>query len=376
MAKILHTADWQIGMKAKLVGDKANYVRQIRFKTAEKIVQLSHDENVDLVIIAGDLFENHDIDEKDVKKTVEILNKFSPIPVFILPGNHDPIIARGIWTRTIWNRKGDHITFLSDCNEYPFSSDLVLYPCPLTQKLSSRDPTDWIPQRNDSDKRIRIGVAHGSYGNFFDNSNFPINQERCALSGLDYLALGDWHSTRIFNNSAYSGTMEQTSFSEEDSGNVLIIDIEPNPRKINITKVPTGILSWIDDAIEVYDSSDIIEFEKKIRDLNDLENILLKLTILIIAEVNSTLNHDINAALQNFNEELLFFNYKLDEPQVSSDFLEKIPDGVLKDVYELLEALIEGRIPEGEDRKYANIDANIIKTARSLLYNKIQEGLI
>ncbi len=155
MVRFLHTADWQIGMKAAHAGEKAKKVRQKRFETAGRVVELAKQKDVDFVLLAGDTFEDHSVDNAAVKRTVDILNRLDPIPVYVLPGNHDPMVPGGVWDRDAWERIGSHVTLLREPQEYRFDDGVALYACPLAQKQSSLDPTAWIPDREDDD-RIRI----------------------------------------------------------------------------------------------------------------------------------------------------------------------------------------------------------------------------
>ena len=59
--RLLHSADWQLGLKAGQVGDLASAVREQRFETAERVVQLARDREVDLVLLAGDTFDGLDV---------------------------------------------------------------------------------------------------------------------------------------------------------------------------------------------------------------------------------------------------------------------------------------------------------------------------
>ena len=139
--KFLHTADWQMGMKALVAGEKAKEVRGRRFETAARIVELAKREGVEFVLLAGDLFENHDVDDAVVRRTVAVLESFAPIPVFVLPGNHDPLIVGGIWDRQSWQRVGGHVTLLRDAGETPVRADKVLYAAPVKKKQSTLHPT-------------------------------------------------------------------------------------------------------------------------------------------------------------------------------------------------------------------------------------------
>jgi DNA repair exonuclease SbcCD nuclease subunit len=60
--KFLHTADWQLGMKAVQVGGAGERVRQERLKTASRIVQLALEQAVDFILLAGDIFEDHGVE--------------------------------------------------------------------------------------------------------------------------------------------------------------------------------------------------------------------------------------------------------------------------------------------------------------------------
>jgi DNA repair exonuclease SbcCD nuclease subunit len=56
--RFLHTADWQIGMRAAMLGDKGERVRVARLESARCVIELARREKVDFVLVAGDTFEN------------------------------------------------------------------------------------------------------------------------------------------------------------------------------------------------------------------------------------------------------------------------------------------------------------------------------
>ena len=141
-------ADGHEGLQA---GEKAKDVRAKRFETAAQVVKLAKRKAVECVLLAGDLFEYHDIDEAVVRRTVAVLDGFAPIPVFVLPGNHDPLVVGGIWERQSWKRVGEHVTLLREAAEIQIRGDVALYPAPLMQKQSMLDPTAWIPARSAGD---------------------------------------------------------------------------------------------------------------------------------------------------------------------------------------------------------------------------------
>ena len=85
--KILHTADWHLGKRLE------NFSRLEEQKLVMKeLVEIADSENVDLVLIAGDLFDNFNPSTEAVElfyKTLKQLSKNGERPVVAIAGNHD-----------------------------------------------------------------------------------------------------------------------------------------------------------------------------------------------------------------------------------------------------------------------------------------------
>ncbi|MFA7071060.1 MAG: DNA repair exonuclease [Methanoculleus bourgensis] len=369
MVRFLHTADWQIGMKAAHAGEKAKVVRQKRFDAASRIVELAEEKDVDFVILAGDTFEDHNVGDVAVKRTVDILNQLGSTPVYVLPGNHDPMVPGGIWDRDSWKRIDQHVTLLREQQEYRHSDDVALYACPLAQKQSSLDPTARIPRREDGDNRIRIGVAHGSLNILPDRVNFPITADRPEQSGLDYLALGDWHSHLTSGRAVYPGTMEPTSFSEKDSGNVLIVEIEEAHAEPQIEVCPVNSLTWVGITPEISTVDDVEMLDRTIRDLGPLASVLLKISPDLSGCTDSRALQRLETLREEVRESAFFLEWidPVHQPVISGG-ADRIPDGILYEVDEALATILDGRIPEGPGHQFADQDPEVVLAARLLLH--------
>jgi DNA repair exonuclease SbcCD nuclease subunit len=244
--RFVHTADWQIGMKAAHVGDAGQRVREERLEAARRVVQKAKELDAEFMVVAGDTFEHNGIDRLLIQKTADILRGLGR-PVFIIPGNHDPLVPGSVWEHPSWaDAKNIHILRESAPVEIPGG---VLLPCPAKEKYSSKDPTAWMPAR--SQDEIRIGLAHGTVENVaLDEQDYPIPRDAAASRDLDYLALGHYHSFATFSapgapcRMAYSGTHEPTKFGERDSGGVLLVEISPGERAAKVTRHETGRLRW------------------------------------------------------------------------------------------------------------------------------------
>src|SRR4030065_2411840 len=94
--RFLHTADWQIGMKAAALGDAGARVREERLAAGRRVVEAAKSHHVDFVLVAGGLFEDNAVHRVLGQKVVDILSSFGG-PVFVITGNHDPVVPGSVW---------------------------------------------------------------------------------------------------------------------------------------------------------------------------------------------------------------------------------------------------------------------------------------
>lgn len=372
--KFIHTADWQLGAKMLQAGPRASEARESRFRAIERLVDLAREEEADFILVAGDTFESPDMDESVVRKTVGLLNRFDPLPVYILPGNHDPLVPGGIWDRPSWKRVGDHVRLLSDAEEVDVGPGACLYPCPLTQKRSTRDPTDWIPPRADGDDRIRIGVAHGALDILpGDTPNFPIRPDRTEVAGLDYLALGDWHGLLLDHpRTPYPGTIEGTSYGESEPGHVLVVEIEGAGIPPSIRPEKVGRLEWVEISTGIGDDTDVSVLEERVAPRDAWARLLLRLR----AEILPGCPSEAFQAFRALQDDLEEGCFHLDLETVEGQTLDvQLPEGIVARADEILETVLDGRIPEGRGRQIASESPEVVSEARGLLHRLAAEAL-
>ncbi len=71
--KFLHTADWQLSIKAAQVGGAGEWVRAEGIKIAERIVRLARDQAVDFIPLAGGTFEDNAVERVLIQQTADLL---------------------------------------------------------------------------------------------------------------------------------------------------------------------------------------------------------------------------------------------------------------------------------------------------------------
>ena len=187
--RFLHTADWQIGMKASHVGEAGSRVREERLEAARRVVEAARSALADFILIAGDTFEDNGVDRILVQKVADILASFNG-PVFIIPGNHDPLLPGSVWEHPAWIAN-EHVHVLREEKAIVIPGGM-LYPCPIRAKRSGMDPVAWIPL--DEGEGIHIGLAHGTVeGIQIEEPDYPIARDaathhQARLFGLGALA--------------------------------------------------------------------------------------------------------------------------------------------------------------------------------------------
>jgi DNA repair exonuclease SbcCD nuclease subunit len=293
--KLLHTADWQIGMKASALGNAGDRVRGERLAAGKRVVEAAGNHEADFILVAGDTFEDNAVDRVLVQKVADILGTFCN-PVFIIPGNHDPLTPGSVWEHPAWKSAANVRVLREDTPvEIPGG---VLYPCPVLEKHSGRNPTAWIPK--DRTVEIRVGLAHGTVeGVCQDELDYPIPRDAAQRAGLDYLALGHWHSYALYPgadgalNMAYSGTHETTKCGERDSGKALIVEIANAGAPPSITPVRTGNLEWVSVEEELREHGDLTRVREHIETLSNASNTLIEIALygILTADNHAELEH-------------------------------------------------------------------------------------
>ena len=285
MVRFVQTSDWQIGMKGGGLGEAGPIVRETRIESIHNVLKAAQEREADFVLLCGDIFEHNMVSQEDVRKVVAIFNQYSHIPLYLLPGNHDILGADCVYNREVFQRV-KHLTILHTCEPVQVPG-ACLHPCPILSKFITRDVTEAIPVVHEADG-IHIGVAHGSLmGKVpvprWEDIALPIDPSCVDRTGIDYLALGHWHSHRAFEDSTgtvritYSGSHEQTRYAEDDTGQCLLVQIDEKGHVPIIEAIKTGQLTWLSSEFEMKDSSSLVELKDYLESIKEIDMVRLVL---------------------------------------------------------------------------------------------------
>lgn len=232
MLKVLHTADWQLGEEfGGFEPADSAILSEARTLVVRRIAELAREHAVDLVTVAGDVFDSVTVREKILRQCFDA-TRIHPCPWAIIPGNHDPALPESAWTQAL--RIGAvpehvHLCLKPEPLEL-LDGRVVVLPAPLTQVATHVDATEWFDTAETSAGALRIGLAHGSVTNQLPEGagrNNPIAEDRATRARLDALLLGDWHGyMQIGDRTFYSGTPETNRFVNNLSGNVVLLEFD------------------------------------------------------------------------------------------------------------------------------------------------------
>lgn len=232
------------------LGACAGRLRQERFETFRRFLELARERSVDACIIAGDLFEDSQVEESVVRTVVEILECFPSLRVFIVPGNHDPETGPGsVWNRAVWKRVPENHTICREAGVWTFAGGAVL-ASPLHQKVSTADPSLKLAElaRDLPGDAVRIGITHGAPAvpGKHQPNDFPIALDAASRAGLDYLALGHWHQWQTFDGGRMlmPGTPEPDGFEQSDAGCAAFVQISDRGALPEINREHLGRFQW------------------------------------------------------------------------------------------------------------------------------------
>lgn len=224
MLKLLHAADLHLDSPfAGLSPEQAALRRAEQRTLLDRLADLANEEQVDLVLLAGDLLDGERVYRETVDALAQTLGRIRA-KVFISPGNHDPYSAASPYTLPIWP---DNVHIFT--SPHPVGVKLPQPGCTVYGAAFTAEQNDSSPLENFSvsEPGLNLMVLHG---NTVGRDYAPISPAQIADSRLDYLALGHIHQGSGLQKSgntfwAYPGCPEGRGFDELGEKGALLVRV-------------------------------------------------------------------------------------------------------------------------------------------------------
>ena len=188
----------------------------------QDIVRICNEENVDLLLIAGDMFHRQPL-VRELKEVNYILSKLETAKALIIAGNHDYIGARSNYEGFEWDEKVHF--FMGESLECKTMEELNTQVYGLSFHTKDIYEALYDGAKHEQNNSIHILLAHGG-----DERNIPINRKRLAELDYDYVALGHIHKPELITKRmAYSGSLEPMDKNETGDRGYILGEITRKP---------------------------------------------------------------------------------------------------------------------------------------------------
>ncbi len=262
--KIIHCADIHADSKmgTHFTKEQAESRRNEIVDSFAKMVDFANKNGVNAVIIAGDLFDTKENQQKKIKQRILYIIEQNPELSFLyLRGNHDEDVDF-FEEKSIPNLKRFS---KSEWTKYSIENADI-----YGREFSSSIPASSYNELNPDPSRVNIVVMHGQVATYKPKNDAPeISLPKLVNKNIDYIALGHIHDFKIEKLDSrcswcYSGCLEGRGFDECGKKGFVLLDIKNN--KVEAEFVPFSKRVVHEIPVKLCGTMDFSEIMKKITD--------------------------------------------------------------------------------------------------------------
>ncbi|AKS33072.1 metallophosphoesterase family protein [Mycolicibacterium goodii] len=291
--RFLHTADWQLGMTRHFLNGEA----QPRYSAARReavaaLGEIAERTGAEFVVVSGDVFEHNQLAPRDVSQSLEAMRAIG-VPVYLLPGNHDPLDASSVYTSALFvAERPDNVVVLDCAGTHEVRPGVQIVAAPWRSKAPTTDLVGDVLADLPADGVTRVLVGHGGVDILDPDKGKPslirmaTVEDALARGAVHYVALGDKHSRTEVGTTGrvwYSGSPEVTNYDdiESDPGHVLVVDIdESDPRRtVRVQSERVGRWRFVTLRRPVDTDRDIADLDLNLDLLADKECTVVRLAL-------------------------------------------------------------------------------------------------
>jgi DNA repair exonuclease SbcCD nuclease subunit len=242
------------------------------------------------VVVAGDVFEHNQLAPQVIGQSLQAMRAIG-IPVYLLPGNHDPLDASSVYTSALFTAEcPDNVRVLDRAGIHQVRPGLEIVAAPWRSKAPTIDLVADVLEGLSAGPAIRVLVAHGGVDVLDPNRDKPSLirlarlDDALARGAVHYVALGDKHSLTQVGDTGrvwYSGSPEVTNFDdvESDPGHVLVVDIDEAGGTVSVAPRRVGHWRFVTLHRQVDTSRDIADLDMNLDGFGEKERTVVRLAL-------------------------------------------------------------------------------------------------
>ena len=277
----IHAADLHLGAPFKglrsIAPAWADVLLQAIPEAFRSVIETAIKEQVDFVVLAGDIFDNSHPSYADFSLFLSGLKQLQEagIPVYFVTGNHDPYIS---WDNSFavlpenvhllgvtkpefacYKKDGKPLALIGGRGYYTQSF-------PRTEDISEGISRETAASELGVSAPFMIGILHT--GLDIDLTRSPVNPKTLLKRDVDYWACGHVHQPKMFPSKddpriGYSGCPQGRDMKEEGEHGVFKVTLSSNA-STQIEFIPTAKVAWQHLKLDVSDAVTITDIQEKI----------------------------------------------------------------------------------------------------------------
>lgn len=333
--KILHCADIHIGAAESSLGALAESRRAETLITFEKIINLAKEECVDILLIAGDLFNSNTAPKTFTDRVFECFSSIPDIKIVYAAGNHDPLNAESPFKKYplpdnlfVLDTKDCFVEF-AELNTRVYGKSFKEVYMRGVERFSLTADSDYI----------NLMCIHGELRSDLGSDYNSITSDFIKNSGMDYIALGHVHKRSDIGKigdtyAAYCGCPEGQGFDELGEKGVYLGNISKG--SCDLQFVPTAKRMHLCESIDISGNTTSSEIAENIINClkqkypeNFAENLY---KIILTGHIDDGITVSAPEITSRLNE-VLYFAKLRDKSEIKIDFDALSQETSLKGVF-------------------------------------------
>lgn len=352
--KIIHCADIHLGssLTRHLDSKRAKERGQELLKTFTNLIAFAHEQEVEAVLIAGDLFDK-DNGIKNIKNLVfQTMEKYADISFYYLRGNHDTKI------------EADHVP----PNVYYFDTKWKTYSIKghETIKISGIELNDKnigyiYPLLHLEKEDINLVLLHGQETNYDSKNDAQmINLKALSNKNIDYLALGHIHSYKqksldYRGTYCYPGCLEGRGFDETGTHGFVLLEIDEKNHFIQPTFIPFAQREIIVQEVDISGMTNSLEVLDRLKEFHYSSTSLVQ--FFLTGEVDMDVQIDESFLIAQMKDAYYFVKIK-NQTSIKVDYSQYEYDTSLKG--EFVRTVFQSKFSEAEKAELIKMGMDVL----------------
>ena len=319
--RIIHCSDLHLDsrMKSNLDSKKAKERRDEILITYQNMVKYAAENDIQAILIAGDLFDRKEITVKAKNIVLDSINTNKQIDFLYLKGNHD----ESSFLEEL-DVIPDNLKLFSDDEWITYKyGNITISGIEFGKKSEYEIYSSLMLDKNN----INIVTLHGQESKYSNKDKTEIiNLQELKNKNIDYLALGHVHKFKqeqLDNRGiyCYSGCLEGRGFDECGEKGFVLLDINEQTNEINTQFIPFSSRQLYEIHVDITDTMSTLDVENKIdQTLQNIENEAL-IKIVLTGKVELESERDINYLEKKYKG--LYYLAKIyDETSLKIDYMD------------------------------------------------------